>query len=174
MEIEVPCDGAWDPIANIKSRLHAGGDSFHVGETTMKEYPSPRVVIVKQNFVFVAVKRLMRTTAKLIGNQCPSTGTGLSRYCQPIDRNRPIKNCPKCNIKIEKNGGCNHMCCKCGCHFCWICLEADTDYSHFCGRERRHGDEMVDEIARRRQAMRAIIDEPVNLDYIVNALAGRE
>jgi hypothetical protein len=29
---------------------------------------------------------------------------------------------------------------------------------------------MVNEIARRRQAMRAIIDEPVNLDYIVNAL----
>jgi uncharacterized coiled-coil protein SlyX len=29
---------------------------------------------------------------------------------------------------------------------------------------------MVDAIARRRQAMRAIIDEPVNLDYVVNAL----
>mmetsp|Transcript_23662 Transcript_23662/g.42941 ORF Transcript_23662/g.42941 Transcript_23662/m.42941 type:complete len:720 (+) Transcript_23662:41-2200(+) len=93
-------------------------------------------------------------------------------YCEAdrepmhVDRNRPVKNCPKCNIKIEKNGGCNHMHCKCGCHFCWICLEADTDYKHFCGRERRHGDE----IARRRQAMRAIIDEPVNLDYIVNAL----
>jgi hypothetical protein len=49
-------------------------------------------------------------------------------------------------------------------------LEADTDNKHFCGRERRHGDEMVDEIARRRQAMRAITDEPANLDYIVNAL----
>jgi hypothetical protein len=92
------------------------------------------------------------------------------KNCPPVDRNRPIKNCPKCNIKIEKNGGCNRMCCKCGCHFCWICLEADVDYSHFCGRDCRHGDEMVNEIARRRQAMRAIIDEPVNLDYIVNAL----
>jgi hypothetical protein len=97
-------------------------------------------------------------------------------YCEAdwepmlVDRNRPIRNCPKCNIKIEKNGGCNHMYCKCGCHFCWICLEADMDYNHFCGRERRHGDEMVDEMESRRQAMRAITDEPANLDYIVNAL----
>lgn len=44
------------------------------------------------------------------------------------------------------------------------------DYNHFCGRERRHGDEMVDEMESWRQAMRAITDEPANLDYIVNAL----
>jgi hypothetical protein len=49
-------------------------------------------------------------------------------------------------------------------------VAADTDYNHFCGRERRRGDEMVDEIALRRQAMRAITDEPANLNYIVNAL----
>ena len=94
----------------------------------------------------------------------------------PVDKNKPVKNCPKCNIRIEKNGGCNHMRCKCGCHFCWICLEADTDYNHFCGRERigGNGDGAIDEIARRRQAMRAIIDEPVNLDYIVSALQEEE
>ncbi|XP_010777351.1 E3 ubiquitin-protein ligase ARIH2 [Notothenia coriiceps] len=31
--------------------------------------------------------------------------------------------CPKCNICIEKNGGCNHMqCSKCKHDFCWMCL----------------------------------------------------
>ncbi|KAE8293222.1 E3 ubiquitin-protein ligase ARIH2 [Larimichthys crocea] len=31
------------------------------------------------------------------------------------------KDCPKCNICIEKNGGCNHMqCSKCKHDFCWI------------------------------------------------------
>ncbi|XP_048879147.1 E3 ubiquitin-protein ligase ARIH2-like [Brienomyrus brachyistius] len=33
------------------------------------------------------------------------------------------KYCPKCNICIEKNGGCNHMqCSKCKHDFCWMCL----------------------------------------------------
>ncbi|KAK2189848.1 hypothetical protein NP493_95g01008 [Ridgeia piscesae] len=33
------------------------------------------------------------------------------------------KDCPKCNVCIEKNGGCNHMqCAKCKHDFCWMCL----------------------------------------------------
>ncbi|XP_065060477.1 E3 ubiquitin-protein ligase arih1-like [Rhopilema esculentum] len=35
------------------------------------------------------------------------------------------KECPKCHVTIEKNGGCNHMVCRnsaCKCDFCWVCL----------------------------------------------------
>lgn len=33
------------------------------------------------------------------------------------------KDCPKCHICIEKNGGCNHMqCYSCKYDFCWMCL----------------------------------------------------
>lgn len=33
------------------------------------------------------------------------------------------KDCPKCHICIEKNGGCNHMqCISCKHDFCWMCL----------------------------------------------------
>lgn len=32
------------------------------------------------------------------------------------------KECPKCSVNIEKNGGCNHMSCSsCKYEFCWIC-----------------------------------------------------
>lgn len=37
------------------------------------------------------------------------------------------KECPKCQVTIEKNGGCNHMICKnqaCRSEFCWVCLGA--------------------------------------------------
>jgi len=31
--------------------------------------------------------------------------------------------CPRCQVCIEKNGGCNHMqCSKCKHDFCWMCL----------------------------------------------------
>ncbi|GCC33595.1 hypothetical protein chiPu_0012065 [Chiloscyllium punctatum] len=45
-----------------------------------------------------------------------------------VDVNLPLSMilhflCPKCNICIEKNGGCNHMqCSKCKHDFCWMCL----------------------------------------------------
>jgi len=35
------------------------------------------------------------------------------------------KECPKCKVTIEKDGGCNHMVCKnvnCKYDFCWVCL----------------------------------------------------
>lgn len=33
------------------------------------------------------------------------------------------KRCPQCNVRIEKNQGCNHMTCKhCKFEFCWVCL----------------------------------------------------
>ena len=39
------------------------------------------------------------------------------------------KNCPKCNVVIIKDGGCNHMeCLNCENHFCWL-----------CGFSNRHG-----------------------------------
>jgi hypothetical protein len=45
------------------------------------------------------------------------------------------KNCPSCDVLIEHDGGCNHMTCACGTHFCFVCLETwcdgDDIYSHF-------------------------------------------
>ncbi|CAI4223155.1 unnamed protein product [Auanema sp. JU1783] len=39
--------------------------------------------------------------------------------------NANTKECPKCQVTIEKDGGCNHMTCKnsaCKMEFCWMCL----------------------------------------------------
>ena len=37
------------------------------------------------------------------------------------------KQCPSCNVIIEKNEGCNQMkCTNCSFEFCWLCLEEYT------------------------------------------------
>lgn len=43
-----------------------------------------------------------------------------------------LKNCPKCGSVTEKNMGCNHMNCHCGCNWCWFCGKPfESEYSHF-------------------------------------------
>jgi hypothetical protein len=46
-----------------------------------------------------------------------------------------IKQCRKCRVYIEKNGGCNHIKCRCGFEFCWNCYGdwkyVDDDYEHY-------------------------------------------
>ena len=31
------------------------------------------------------------------------------------------KKCPKCEVWIMKNEGCNHITCRCGAEFCYVC-----------------------------------------------------
>lgn len=44
------------------------------------------------------------------------------------------KPCPSCNVRIEKNGGCQHMNCRqCQIHFCWTCGWYGGSYGpHLC------------------------------------------
>ncbi len=44
------------------------------------------------------------------------------------------KKCPKCDSRIEKNQGCNHMHCKL-CHhdFCWMCMQPWSDHDQTTG-----------------------------------------
>lgn len=53
----------------------------------------------------------------------------------------PSKECPKCKVLTEKDGGCNHIYCQnlltngtvCNAHWCWVCgvLSTDSDiYTH--------------------------------------------
>lgn len=50
------------------------------------------------------------------------------------------KMCPKCKVLTFKDGGCNHISCPCGCHWCYKCGEgfstADKCYSHLT---KKHG-----------------------------------
>ncbi|KAI9334399.1 hypothetical protein BDR26DRAFT_866992 [Obelidium mucronatum] len=46
--------------------------------------------------------------------------------------------CPSCGLGIEKNDGCFHITCICGCHFCYECGNAykpEVIYQHKCSRD---------------------------------------
>ena len=40
-----------------------------------------------------------------------------------------MRTCKQCYRVIEKDGGCNHMTCVCGYHFCWLC-DQEVDPEH--------------------------------------------
>jgi hypothetical protein len=51
-----------------------------------------------------------------------------------------IKDCPRCGTPVDKTEGCNHMACRCGAHFCWVCLAAFTSGRDTYGHLREvHG-----------------------------------
>ncbi|TEB29224.1 hypothetical protein FA13DRAFT_1711217 [Coprinellus micaceus] len=44
-----------------------------------------------------------------------------------------FKHCPVCDVLTDKDGGGNHMTCRCGTHWCWVCrgvFERTTIYGH--------------------------------------------
>jgi len=44
-----------------------------------------------------------------------------------------FKVCPKCKYWVEKSHGCNHMRCRCGADFCYICGKfTDKNGGHYC------------------------------------------
>ena len=44
-----------------------------------------------------------------------------------------FKMCPKCKFWVEKNQGCNHMKCRCGADFCYLCGDfMDMSRRHIC------------------------------------------
>ena len=46
-----------------------------------------------------------------------------------MTRNQNLKRCQQCGATVERNGGCNHMTCRCGYQFCYVCAAR----WHSCG-----------------------------------------
>ena len=61
----------------------------------------------------------------------PCNENGLDKSVLEYAMNNFVKKCPKCNIIIEKNDGCNHITCtKCGYQWCWLC-NGQYNENHF-------------------------------------------
>ena len=49
------------------------------------------------------------------------------------------KRCPDCRSVVEKNGGCNHITCRCGAHFCWRCERTFSPHDIYQHMTNAHG-----------------------------------
>jgi hypothetical protein len=61
--------------------------------------------------------------------KCLNDAINLLQQIQNKNKNgKNFKQCPKCQVIIEKNEGCNQMhCINCGYDFCWLCLKRYTE-----------------------------------------------
>ena len=49
------------------------------------------------------------------------------------------KRCPECRSVVEKSGGCNHITCHCGAHFCWKCGKTFSSNEIYTHMNTAHG-----------------------------------
>ena len=70
----------------------------------------------------------------LVGGDDTRKASSESDLASTIWLRANTKECPKCNVMIQKNDGCNHMTCrKCRHDFCWICMGEWKDHSNATG-----------------------------------------
>ena len=64
--------------------------------------------------------------------------------------------CPKCHVRIEKNGGCSHMSCsRCGHSFCWSTTEGPEDPKIISLLHHSSSDQSIESI---REALNSTVD----------------
>jgi hypothetical protein len=55
------------------------------------------------------------------------------------------KRCPRCHTPVFKTSGCNHITCKCGAHWCYVCCRGfDTKDPCYTHMKEAHGGWFVD------------------------------
>ena len=88
-----------------------------------------------------ACDRVRRTVERVCGGVDNGAIAADAFRCDDCDEDVTadvvVVHCPRCDLAIEKAGGCNHITCTCGAHFCWKCRfvagEAKTVYDHLYG-----------------------------------------
>ena len=77
------------------------------------------------NLVPAVERDCARTALEIVNFRCqPCAATSLPFQARDAAQ---IKNCPRCQVQVEKNGGCNHITCVCDAHWCWECGKDRTE-----------------------------------------------
>jgi hypothetical protein len=84
---------------------------------------------------------------------CDPLEFGIDKETAELLRMWGYKRCPKCGNGLKRMFGCNHMECRCGAHFCWVCLKnqetgcqggCEDDYDEECSNDEPDEEEQQD------------------------------
>jgi len=68
------------------------------------------------------------------------------------------RDCPKCNVPVEKNGGCNHMTCQqCKFEWCWVCMRPWKGHADFFNCDKQEKE--VDKKSKRKSKRKKLEEE---------------
>jgi hypothetical protein len=89
------------------------------------------------------------------GLNCKLTEFGIDAETAVMLKSWGYKQCPNCNHGLKRMYGCNHVCyvtlwysppadtlqiqCRCGAHFCWVCLKSDCDENCYENDDEEYG-----------------------------------
>ncbi|KAJ4304575.1 hypothetical protein N0V90_000101 [Kalmusia sp. IMI 367209] len=63
---------------------------------------------------------------------CSPLEFGIDQETAELLKKWGYKRCPKCGNGVKRMYGCNHMECRCGAHFCWVCLKGRDECDEGC------------------------------------------
>jgi len=75
------------------------------------------------------------------GGTCLPLEWGIDKDTAELLERWGYKRCPKCSHGVKRMFGCNHMECRCGAHFCWVCLQDKDECDGGCYEDSDNGDE---------------------------------
>ena len=71
--------------------------------------------------------RATPTLANWICDDCTQSNQTSSRVSNDMKNAPETKQCPNCHVSIQRTGGCHHITCQCGTHWCWVCGSDNED-----------------------------------------------
>jgi len=70
------------------------------------------------------------------------------------------RECPKCTVAVEKNGGCNHMTCRqCKYEWCWVCMRSWKGHNDFYSCNRFEKEMLAQQKGKRSKSKRKKIED---------------
>lgn len=87
------------------------------------------------DYIYAACYRCL-TVQPAVARDCAGAVPDINNFvcegCRASQTNMPTvntitKECPSCGVQTEKRGGCNHLSCTCGAHWCWSCGQGSNN-----------------------------------------------
>lgn len=127
LDMDNCCPQCRVPFVHIDERINKLYDTY-------KELPSEYVFMVCESL------KCNNCIFSQPSAECGGTQEAFHIYCEECRKPAPdMKKCPSCDTMVQWTGGCDHITCRCGIHWCFVCENEFTEYNIYNHMETTHG-----------------------------------